>query len=122
MVLRGIHVNVDIYQTDYNIPLKLEFSPYPEAIHGYTTFKLKKCWQRLKENDHLFNSLFSFFHFLHSNIPDNKCHKQKWRMLFFYTHQTSGTCAGVCACNRTHQMNKTEIYPPPPTAIQNISK
>ena len=27
----------------------------------------------------------------------------------FYTHQTSGTCAGVCACDRTHQMKKTEF-------------
>ena len=26
----------------------------------------------------------------------------------FYTHQTSGTYSGVCACNRTHQMEKTE--------------
>ena len=25
----------------------------------------------------------SFFHFLHSNVSDNKCHKQKWCMLFF---------------------------------------
>ena len=25
-----------------------------------------------------------------------------------YTHQTSGTCAGVCAYDRTHQMEKTE--------------
>ena len=27
----------------------------------------------------------------------------------FYTHQTSGTCAGVCACDRTHQMEKTAL-------------
>ena len=27
----------------------------------------------------------------------------------FYTHQTSGACAGVCACDRTHQMEKTEF-------------
>ena len=26
----------------------------------------------------------------------------------FYTHQTSGACAGVCACNRTHQMERTD--------------
>ena len=26
----------------------------------------------------------------------------------FYTHQTSGTCAGVCMCNCKHQMDKTE--------------
>ena len=25
-----------------------------------------------------------------------------------YTHQTSGAWADVCACNRMHQMNKTE--------------
>ena len=25
----------------------------------------------------------------------------------FYTHQTSDACAGVCACNRKHQMEKT---------------
>ena len=24
----------------------------------------------------------------------------------FYTYQTSGACAGVCACNRMHQMEK----------------
>ena len=26
-------------------------------------------------------------------------HKQKWRVLFFYTHQTSGACAGMHACD-----------------------
>ena len=26
----------------------------------------------------------------------------------FYTHQTSGVCVGVCACDRMHQMEKTE--------------
>ena len=25
----------------------------------------------------------------------------------FYTHQTSGACAGVCTCNCMHQMEKT---------------
>ena len=25
----------------------------------------------------------------------------------FYTHQISGACAGVCSCDRTHQMEKT---------------
>ena len=27
----------------------------------------------------------------------------------FYTHQTGGVCAGVCACNPTHQMEKTDM-------------
>ena len=26
---------------------------------------------------------WSFFHFLFSNVPDNKCHKQNWRVLLF---------------------------------------
>ena len=26
----------------------------------------------------------------------------------FYTHQTSGACAGVCACDRTYQMERTD--------------
>ena len=28
----------------------------------------------------------------------------------FYTHKTSGACAGVCACDRTHQMKKTVFH------------
>ena len=26
----------------------------------------------------------------------------------FDTHQTSGTCAGMCTCDRMHQMENTE--------------
>ena len=32
-------------------------------------------------------------------------------MLFLYTHQTSGVCAGVCACNRTHQIPGPPMRP-----------
>ena len=28
-------------------------------------------------------SFWSFFHFIHSNVSDNKCHMQKWCVLFF---------------------------------------
>ena len=27
----------------------------------------------------------------------------------FYTHQTSGACAGMCARDQTHQMKKGDI-------------
>ena len=93
LVVRGIHRNVDICQTDYDIPSKLEFSPYFEMIHGCATFKLMKYWQRWKENDQLFN----FFNFLHSNVPDNKRHKRKWRVLFFIRIKL---VARVLACAR----------------------
>ena len=28
----------------------------------------------------------------------------------FYTHHTSGECVGVCACDCTHKIKKTDIY------------
>ena len=27
----------------------------------------------------------------------------------FNTHQSNGACTGVCACNRTHQIDKTDL-------------
>ena len=30
----------------------------------------------------------------------------------FCTHQTGDTCAGVCMCNRMHQMEKTAMVEP----------
>ena len=38
--------------------------------------------------------------------------------VIFYMHQTSGVCAGVCACDRMHQMEKTAI---PHKWYQNMS-
>ena len=37
----------------------------------------------LKKYDQLPNLMFLFFPFLCSNVPDNKCHKPKWCVLFF---------------------------------------
>ena len=39
----------------------LEFSPYSEAIHGSAVFRLTKDYQRLKQNDDLFNLILLFF-------------------------------------------------------------
>ena len=30
--------------------------------------------------------------------------------MLFLTHITSGTCAGACACNHAHQMEKTAVF------------
>ena len=51
--------------------------------------------------------MFLPFDFLHSKVPDYKCHKEKAAHAISYTHQTTGTCAAVGMCNRTHQMDKT---------------
>ena len=61
MVLRGIDGKVDICQTDYDIP-NWEFSLIQMS------YMVVFC---------------SFFNFLHHNVSDNKCHKQKWCVLFF---------------------------------------
>ena len=42
VVLRGIHGNIDVCQTDYSIQSKLEFSPDSDIKHGSATFKLTK--------------------------------------------------------------------------------
>ena len=41
-----------------------------------------------------------------------QCHRQLEEVIhaIFYSHQTSGTCAGMCACNGIHQMEKTELH------------
>ena len=51
MVLGGIHGNVEMCRTEYNIPSKLiqKISPYSEVIIGNTTFKLTKHQRRFKE-------------------------------------------------------------------------
>ena len=42
VALKGIHGNVDIYQTDFKIHSKLRNFPYSDVTHGSTTFKLTK--------------------------------------------------------------------------------
>ena len=86
----------------------LEFFPDSGVIHGCTTFKLMKGYQRLKKKDQLFNLKFLIFLFLQSNVSDNKCYKQKWCMLFFTTIKQVVSVV-VCVCNCTHQMEKIAI-------------
>ena len=98
VVLRGKNRNIEICQTDYSIPSKLEFSHYAEVIQGGTTFKLTKGLQRLNKNYRLFHFLFLLFRFLHSNVPDNTYHRQKWHVLFFTCIElVARVLARVCA-------------------------
>ena len=101
VVLRGIHGKIDIYQT--YIHSKLGIFLYFEVIHGSTTFKLKKRWSIIK---------FDVFIlcFLHSTVPNNKCDKQKWYVLFFYIHQNSGVgmCWGLHL--RSHALNEEDCH------------
>ena len=61
VVLRGIHVKVDIRQIFYSIHSKLRIFPYSEVTNRSTTFMLMKGQQRLKNTDQLLNLMFLFF-------------------------------------------------------------
>ena len=77
------------------LTLNLEFSLYSEVIHGSATFKLTKGLRKVI--NYSIWCFWSFFCFLHSNIPDNKCYKQKWHVLFF---KHIKLLASVLACVR----------------------
>ena len=50
--------------------------------------------------------MFLIFLFLHCDVPNNKLSTEVgWDI--FNMHQTSGACAGVCVCDRMHQMEET---------------
>ena len=79
MVLREIHVKIDI------MPNWLSYSLQPKnflifwIIHESTTFRKAKCYKRLKKQQTIKFDVFN----LRSNVSDSKCHKKKWCMLFF---------------------------------------
>ena len=61
--------------------LNLAFSSYSDSYRNYniqangSSTKIKEKWSTW--------CFWSFYHFFCSNVPANKCHKQKWCMLFF---------------------------------------
>ena len=88
--------------------LTVAFSLYSEVQHS-SIRKFKKDYR--KTINYSIWCFWSSYYFLSSNVPANKCHKQKWCMLFFtYMHQISGECAGVCACDHMHQMENTDDH------------
>ena len=79
----------DICQTDYSIHYQLRIFPLFRSHARKYNIQANKT---LKKNDSYSVWWFwSFFHFLHCNVPDNKCYKQKRDMLFF-------TCIKLVAC------------------------
>ena len=90
--LSEIQGNVWFIAKRFNVFTRnLEFSPHSEVKHGTAIFKPTKGQRkRLKKNYSIMTNysiwyFWSSFHFLHSNVPGNKCHKKKWCVLFF-TH------------------------------------
>ena len=98
VVPRGIHGKVDICQTNYNIYSKLRiFCLLWSHTWKYNIRADKRLTKVRKVINYQIWYFLSFFHFLHSYVPDNKCHKQKWRVLFFTRIKL---VASVLACAR----------------------
>ena len=56
--------------------------------------------------------MFLFCHFLHSNVPENKCCKQKWPVLFFICIRLVVVvlaCACAIACIKLIRLSKLHI-------------
>ena len=97
VVLREIHRKGDTCQKHYSIHSKLRIFLFWSHTCKYNIqgnerlTKVKEKWWTIS-----FDFFYFFFHFLCSNILDNKCQ-----------HQTSCACAGVCAGDHMYQMGKT---------------
>ena len=61
-----------------------------------------------KKIDQLFNLMFLTFHFFHSNVPVDKSHKQKWRLLFLHSSKYLRVCWRVRM--RLHASNEEDCY------------
>ena len=97
----------DKCQTDYSIYSKLSIFPLFRSYTWKYNIQANKTLPKFKAKWQLFNLMFlTFLSFLHYNVLDN-CVINRVKCPIFYTHQTSGACAGVCACDHTHQMEKT---------------
>ena len=63
----------------------LEFSPNSEVIQ-YMEVQHSSEWKYNNDQRKMINysvwCFWSLFHFFHFTVPDNKCHRQKWCMLF----------------------------------------
>ena len=106
-------------------PNSKQFSLYYGVIHRSTKFKPTKVYQRFKKIiNYSIWFFWSFFHFLHSNVPDIKCHKQKWRVLFF-TRTKPVACVLACAraiarIKRKRLVMKQEFETFPKTCSQGL--
>ena len=106
VVLKGIQGKVDICQTDYCNHSKLRIFPYSE---GKYIIQANERLTKVKEKKfELLNLMFLFF-LSFSSFQMSQTIVVINKSAIFYTYQTSGACAGVCACNLTHQMEKTDI-------------
>ena len=87
-------------------------SCFAMILRGYTgTFDTCQTESSIHYN-HLIWCFGSFFHFPNSNVPDNKCHKQKRHMLFFRCIKVVTivlACVYAIACLKWRRLGITVI-------------
>ena len=96
MFLREIHGNVDNAKLIIVFPPNLEFSSLFWSHTRKYSIQVNERLTEIKEKWPTIQFHVFFFHFPHSNVPNNKCHKQKWRVLFF-TRIRLVACVLACA-------------------------
>ena len=62
-------------------------------------YKLWVQHSRWRKGNQSLNLMFLLFYFLHSTVPDNRCDKQKWYVLFF-------TCVKIVVHVLAHTSNE----------------
>ena len=112
LVLRGIHRNICYISIQLIITFTQNFSL---ILNSQSTWKYNiqanKNITKIKEKWSIiqFDGFALCFIFFHSNVSDNKCHRQKWHVLFF-THIK--LMAHVVACAHvSHTSNKKDCLP-----------
>ena len=106
-IKRDTHKCLIYAKTDYSIHSKLTSLPlfwsntwkYKTRANGRLT-KIKEKWSTIQFDV----SDLSFIIFIPMCQTISVINRSG--MCFFYAHQTSGACAGMCTCDRMHQMEE----------------
>ena len=97
----------DICQTDYSIYSELSIFPLFRSYTWKYNIQANKTLPKFKAKWQLFNLMFLIFFIFFITVSQTISVINRVKCPIFYTHETSGACAGVCACDHTHQTEKT---------------
>ena len=78
-------------------PLQIRIFPLFWSHTWKYNFQVKERLTKIEQKWPNIQFVILLFHFLHSNVPDSKCHKQKWRGLFL-TRDKPVARVLTCAC------------------------
>ena len=103
-----IKITSTIFKRRSKINERIKLSKYQE-IYVSNVLILMSIYKNFKQgitNILMLITSWLYLYEITKNCTKNKCHKQKWCILF-YTYEDSGECSGACNWNCIHQMEKT---------------